>query len=121
MLIIMTSIVYYFTVFFLELYMLVTAKDRAMRLQQAGIKKSAEGGSRKTEVDMSNGKYNSNPLMDINASKSTSADGESAMLQNMRDMMDVKKLDEATWGRLRSQFKDFVHSYEDISQSHKQL
>ena len=43
------------------------------------------------------------------------------MLQNMRDMMDVKKLDEATWGRLRSQFKDFVHSYEDISQSHKQL
>jgi len=43
------------------------------------------------------------------------------MLQNMRDMMDVKKLDEATWGRLRSQFKDFVHSYEDISQSHKEL
>lgn len=123
MLIIMSSITYYFTVFGLELYMLVTAKDRARRLQQASIKKVKEGKTaRKTEVDMSNAEYSANPLMDVStAGKDSGADGDSALLQNMRGMMELESLDRHSWVRLRSQFKEFVLSYEEMSKEHKRL
>ena len=123
MLIIMSSITYYFTVFGLELYMLVTAKDRARRLQQASIKKVKEGkAARKIDVDMSNAEYSANPLMDVSkAGKDSGADGDSALLQNMRGMMELESLDRHSWVRLRGQFKEFVLSYEEMSKEYGRM
>jgi hypothetical protein len=112
MILIILSIIYYFTVLFTELHMMVTEDARRKRLeQQKAVRSGKEGGvAPKVDIELGDVQMQSNQFVSSAADKK---DGEVGLVE-MDAILALESVDPYTWVQVKAKLRDMQMRFKEM-------
>jgi hypothetical protein len=117
MIVIILSIIYYFTVLFTELHMMITEDARRKRLeQQKAVRSGKDGPAPKVDIELGDVQMQNNQFV----SSASDKKGDEANSMEMDAILALEDMDSYTWIQVKSKLRDMQMRFKELQEQQRE-